>query len=98
MLPSYVFGTLIAGSGQKVAFTTNTTAAPISTKCNGAVRLMSSVDCFVEFGPAGSSPPATTTTSHCLPANRPEYFGVSKGTVIAVVQAVGGGNLYISEV
>ena len=99
MLPSYVFGTPIAGSGQRVAYTASQGNSTRLTKHNGAVRLVADTDCLIEFGTAdGTTPTASATTSHLLPAGKSEYFGCSKGCVIGVIQKAAGGNLYITEV
>lgn len=63
------------GNGQALvigtASATNSAALP---KAATAVRLVSSVDCVIEFGPVAS---ASNSTGGYLPAFTPEYFPLS---------------------
>ena len=58
------------------------------------VRLVSTVDCFVSIGP---TPTASATTSSFLPASSVEYFPVTQGDQVAVIQSTTGGSLNITE-
>lgn len=62
-------------------------------------RLVSTVDCFVQFK-VGSSPTASTTTDMFLPANAPEYFNVNvdlaSGLYVSGIVSSTTGNLYVS--
>jgi hypothetical protein len=81
------------GPGQTVAIGASsaaTTAMPSKTR---AVRLVATVNCWVEIGAT-----AAATTSTFLPANSPEYFEVLPGELVAVVQASGAGSLYVRPV
>ena len=61
------------------------------------VRLVASVDCFVQFK-IGENPPAATTDMF-LPAYSPEYFNVphdvSESVYISGIVASGTGTLYV---
>lgn len=57
------------------------------------VRLVCTEDCHVAFG----SNPTATTSSMYLPANTPEYFGVTGGHKVAVIRTSADGVLHITE-
>lgn len=57
------------------------------------IRLVASVNCFVAIGSA----PTATTAGMRLVADVPEYFHVSPGEQIAVIQDASGGTLYVTE-
>jgi hypothetical protein len=57
-----------------------------------AVRLVSTVDCFVVFGAA----PVADNTCMFLPAKVPELFQFTAGEKVSVIQSTGGGTLYVS--
>ena len=58
------------------------------------VRLVATVDCFVAFG---TNPTAVANTSMRLVAGLPELFRINSSAKVAVIQASGGGSLYITE-
>ena len=74
-----------------------------STKQNlgpaGTVRIVSSVDCFINFK-AGSAPTASVTTGMYLPAFAPEYFTLSgfygDGDVYVAGIGAAAGLLYVT--
>jgi len=75
--------------GAVSAATTN--AVAVSTT---AVRLISTTNCFYKVG----ATPTATTGDVFLPANVIEYIRVvGNSDKIAVIQASGGGTLYVSE-
>jgi hypothetical protein len=59
------------------------------------VRLCSTVDCFVLFGPSPQT--VTATNGMFLPASSPEYFWINPGDIVAVIQSTAAGSLFISE-
>lgn len=59
------------------------------------VRLCSTVDCYVLFGPSPTV--VTATTGLFLPAGSAEYFWVQPSDLVSVIQSVGAGNLNVSE-
>lgn len=58
------------------------------------VRLVSTSDCFVVINPSAV---ASATTGLFLPASSPEYFPVTAGDQVAVIQSTAGGTLNIVE-
>lgn len=58
------------------------------------VRLVSSSDCFVLIGAA---PVATSSNGSLLPAGVVEYFGITPGQKVSVVQSSASGTLNITE-
>jgi hypothetical protein len=93
-----------AGSLQSAAFSTGPVGAyaagpvsgvPISTPNNTShVRLVATSDCFVVFG---ANPTAAAATGMLLVAMTPEYFWVSPGEKLAVIQSSAAGTLNITE-
>jgi hypothetical protein len=59
------------------------------------VRLCSTADCWITFGP--NNPVAATATSMLLPAGTPEYFPVQPLDQIAALQVTVAGTLNIVE-
>ena len=57
------------------------------------VRIVSDVDCFIEFG----GNPTATVSKIFVPAKDVEYFKVSPGEQVAVILASGTGNLHVSQ-
>ncbi|MFM1991272.1 MAG: hypothetical protein RJA99_4229 [Pseudomonadota bacterium] len=80
------------GAGEAIAIGSSSaasgTAFPSGTT---AVRLVSTVDCWVEIAP---TPVAVVNTSFYLPANSPEYLIAAPGDRVAVIQASAAGFLY----
>jgi hypothetical protein len=84
--------TIRPGTAQNVtvvATSTQSAALPAGTTM---VRLVSTQDCFVAFGPN----PTATTSSTSLRSGVAEYFGVAKGDLIAVIRASADGSLNIT--
>lgn len=80
------------GTGQIItigAASAASTALPAGTTC---VRLVSSVDCYIEVGSAVTA----ATTGVFLPAGTVEYFQTAPGEVVACIQVTAGGSLYVS--
>lgn len=90
-----MFSTLrpIAGASQNVTIG----AASAQSTAFGAgvfdVRVVATVACYVRVD---TNPTAVTTDTY-LPAGVPEYFRVSPGQKMAVIQASAGGTLNITE-
>lgn len=55
------------------------------------VRLFSTTDCHIAFDAAA------TTNSTRMAAGAPEYFAVSPGQTVNVIQNSAGGTLYVTE-
>lgn len=68
-----------------------------STNHTRHVRLVGTVSCWVSFGNPPNAAVRQGTSSMFLPAGLPEYFWVSVGEQIAVIQDATGGFLYITE-
>ena len=81
------------GPGQAVAIGASSAATNVMPAKTRAVRLVATVDCWVEIGAT-----AAATTSTFLPAGSPEYFEAIPGDVVAVIQASGAGSLYVRPV
>ena len=96
-----------AASVQSTAFTIGTiglygdgllaggSGSPSTPQTTQHVRLVSTTDCHIAFGPAAST--TATATSCLLPAMSPEYFWVNPGDVVAVIQDAASGTLNVSE-
>ena len=57
------------------------------------IRLVSTTDCHIRF----DGTPTATTSQMYLPASVVEYFRVTPGQKVAVIQRAAGGNLYVTE-
>ncbi len=80
------------GTSVKQAFTG--TSAQTSALTATLVRVVGTTDCHLAFG---SSPTAIADgTCVFLPASTPEYFKVTSGNKIAVIQDAAAGNLFIT--
>ncbi len=66
---------------QLIPFTTTTQSAAFNAKTH-IIRIHAEAICFIAFG----SDPTATTSSMRMVAGQTEYFGVSPGTKLAVVQ------------
>lgn len=67
-------------------------AMPATTR---SVRLVATVDCFVEFGTNPTATSSGAATGFYLPAGAVEYFTAIEGQKVAVIQASGSGTLYL---
>ena len=101
MEPIPVLG-LRPNGGYQVPFTSNSNTSPAIAGSIRVVTLYSTQDCFIETG--GASVVANTSNSHFLPASLPydislgaETDATNNDKYVAVIQAVSGGTLYISE-
>lgn len=92
-----MFASIVPGGGQVVAVGAASAASTAMNAHSGTVRLVSTVDCFVEFGGPGTTPVAAANTGMYLPAFVPEYFYTGPNTRVAVIQSTGAGSLYISQ-
>jgi hypothetical protein len=89
-----------AGSVACTAFSTNAqNRVGISVAPNQTthIRVVATVNCWISFGNPPTAALARDPASMYLPAGLPEYFWVSPGSQIAVIQDSAGGSLYISE-
>lgn len=82
-----------AGAGEVITIGA-TSAASVTPFPSGttAVRLVSTVDCWIEIGTG--TPSAAANSSFFLPANSPEYFIAAPNERVAVIQASASGFLY----
>jgi len=81
-----------ADPGEVIAIGASSAAsATVFPSGTTAVRVVSTVDCWVEVG-AGAV--AASGSSFFLPAGSPEYLAARPGWRVAVVQASAGGLLY----
>jgi hypothetical protein len=67
-------------------------AMPAGTR---AVRLVATVDCFVEFGTNPTATSSGAATGFFMPAGSVEYFVALEGHKVAVIQGSGAGTLYL---
>lgn len=91
------FASFAPAGGQKVAVGAASAASTAINAHDGTVRLMSTVDCFIEVGTPGLTPTAVVDTSVYLPAYSPEYIYIGANSKIACIQVAAGGFLYISQ-
>ena len=93
-----------ASSAASAAFSTNPNLSPflgtgssLTPNHTAHIRLVSTTACWVSFG----SPPAAAVVrdpaSMYLPAGLPEYFWVTPGSQVAVIQDTAAGFLYVTE-
>lgn len=80
------------GTARTVAI--GATSAQSAALTADAVRLVSTVDCFIAIG----SDPTAANTSHFFPAYSAEIIDAGAGNKIAAIQSASSGTLYISEV
>lgn len=85
------YATQLQPNGSKVLSVDDSGESTTTITALSNVRLVASVDMFVEFGTT-----ASLTTSMFLPAYIPSYFQ-SVGSNIAAIVASGSGSLYITE-
>jgi hypothetical protein len=101
------FQVIHPGTCQQVAIGSGS-LKPASTFHNetSVVRLVATVDCFVQFGTLPVASAAASGNSMLLPASSPEYFGVpeygasgvgASAFTVAVIQSSAAGTLYITE-
>lgn len=79
--------------------TVSGTSANTAVGPAGMIRLVSSTDCFVNFG--STAPTVSSTTGFFLPSGVVEYFDTSEfygdGAVyVGAIQSSAGGSLYIA--
>lgn len=60
------------------------------------VRVVATTDCHLAFGTSNATPTATVNNPY-LPANTVEYFTVSPGMLLSVIQSTAGGTGYATE-
>lgn len=85
---------IVDASTQAIAVSGTSAQSAVTSSATGYVRLMATTLCHIR---AGSNP--TATTSNCpLAPYIPEYFAVTIGAKIAVIQNAAAGTLYITEV
>ena len=79
------------GTTQKLAVGSTSTATPAPVG-GSVVRLLSTVDCHILFGPS----PVADTTCLFLPASTPEYFACHPADLMAVISDGSSGSVYIT--
>lgn len=87
MEPYKVIGTSV------VTISGTSAASPAFTSQTTIIRLVSTTDCHIRF----DGTPTATTSQMYLPASVVEYFRVTPGQKVAVIQRAAGGNLYVTE-
>ena len=85
------FPAIYPGATQTLAIG-STSAATATAIGADVVRLVSTVDCYVQNG----SNPTATANSMFLPAKMPEYFVLAQSDKIAVLQSGTAGTLFIT--
>jgi len=89
---------LIGGLADQV--TNSSTGPSLYSNQIRVIRTVCSTACFIAIGAsneAGNAPEAVAATGTFMPANEPEYFAVSPGEVVAVIQVSATGTLYIQQ-
>lgn len=84
---------LTPGDSQRVAVGSSSAQSTALSSETIIVRVVADVDCYLAFG----ANPTATNTDLFLAAGDTEYFGVTPGSKIAVLRAVGDGYLNIVE-
>lgn len=78
---------------RKLSYTNTSSQSAVHPDSCSIVRVCSTTDCYLAFGVS----PVATNSSLYLPANTPEYFGVTPGERIAAVARAADGDLLITE-
>lgn len=86
---------IVPGTSQKVTIGGTSAASSALGAGTTIVRVFSDTDCHLAFGAAPTA--VATGTNLFLPAGIAEYFGVTPGSKIAVIQDLGAGTLRITE-
>jgi len=81
------------GQPQTVSLSTVTARSNTLNSTLGAIRVWSSVNCFIRFG---DSTVDATTSDHPLTAEVPEVFETTGSTHVAGIVSSGTGTLFIS--
>jgi hypothetical protein len=90
------FQAIMPGACQTVAVAATADESAAFTDRTTIVRIVCTVDCFVNFGTAPV--PTGGTDALYLPANTVEYFGVDPSTKLGVIRAGSDdGDIYITE-
>ena len=86
-------GKPMSGKSVTVAFTgtAGTTASMPAT--TGAVRIVSTADCFIDIGVNAT---AVVNTGLYLPAFIPEYFELTDGEKVSAIQVSAAGSIYVT--
>jgi hypothetical protein len=80
------------GAASRVAI--GAASVPSGALTGTLVRLVATAACHIAIGAAPTA--VADGTSHFLPANVPEFFRITSGHKVAVIQDVGAGFLYIT--
>lgn len=83
-------------SGTSQDITTSGTSAESDPLTTREVRLVCNQNCWVNFGPVGTTATAGAGSVY-LPANVVEYFHVTQGQVVAVIQDTAAGVLSVAD-
>lgn len=84
------------GGTQEVAFTGTSAQSSAFGAKTGLIRVFATKDCWLNFG-ANPTATASAGTSVFLPATTIEWFYVTPGEKVAVIQDSDGGDLHIVE-
>ena len=90
----YELGSLpvIRPGATKMVAVGSTSAMSAAAMGGSVVRLLSTVDCHILFGPS----PVADTTCLFLPASTPEYFACYPTDLVAVIADSASGSLYVT--
>lgn len=89
------FQSIVPGLGQPISFTGTSAQGTAFAAGTTVAKFFPTADCWVQFG---ASPTATAAApSIFLPAGIVEYFGVTAGQKVAVIQNAGAGTLHVTE-
>lgn len=88
------FEALEPGTSQSVVINSNTVQSLQFSGKTSIIRLFSTVDCFLAFGP---NPSASASGGYFLPGGIIDFVGVNNKPKLAVTWSTTAGTLYISE-
>lgn len=87
------FQAIIPGVSQNVAVGSGSLQSTAFQTTTSIVRVSSNVDCYIVF----AANPTATSSGVFLPASSSEYFGVTGGQKVAVIQSSTTGILNVVE-
>lgn len=88
------FEALEPGTSQSLVINSNTVQSSQFSAKTSIIRLFSTVDCFLAFGP---NPAASSSGGYFLPGGIIDFVGVNNKPKLAVTWSASAGTLYITE-
>jgi len=82
------------GPGEALSLTSSSVQSVLFPAATKSVRVVATVDCFVEIG---ANPTAVANTSTFVPAGTVEYFAATFGQRLAMIRSAVDGTAYVRE-